>query len=118
MLSFKEFKLDPFEEDIFEAMSCYFPIDFSPPKGTEIVVSKEDLVLGLRQCLSTSPIFAPLALPLFMEKLDSEISEAKIDANYTMIECIKIYTPEQLNLHLESLWDLLKKEILGKTLTF
>ena len=107
------FKLEPFEEDVFEAMSCYFPIDFSPPKGTEIVVSKEDLVLGLRKCLSTSGIFAPLALPLFMEKLDSEISDAKIDANLTMIQCLKIYTPEQLQLHLESLWDLLKKEILG-----
>ena len=110
-----EFKLEPFEEDIFEAMSCYFPIDFSPPKGTEIIVSKDDLVLGLRKSLSTSGIFAPLALPLFMEKLDSEISDAKIDANLTLIQCLKVYVPEQLQLHLESLWDLLKKEILGKT---
>ena len=110
----QQFKLEPFEEDVFEAMSCYFPIDFSPPKGTEILVSKEDLVLGLRKCLSTSNLFAPVALPLFMEKLDSEISDAKIDANYTMIECFKIYSPEQLSLHLESLWELLQKEILGK----
>ena len=110
-----EFTLEPFEEDIFEAMSCYFPIDFSPPKGTEIIVSKDDLVLGLRKSLSTSGIFAPLALPLFMEKLDSEISDAKIDANLTLIQCLKVYVPEQLQLHLESLWDLLKKEILGKT---
>jgi DNA repair/transcription protein MET18/MMS19 len=28
----ENFTLEPFEEDIFEAMSCYFPIDFSPPK--------------------------------------------------------------------------------------
>ena len=109
----QEFKLEPFEEDIFEAMSCYFPIDFQPPKGTEVIVSKDDLVLGLRNSLSTSGIFAPLALPLFMEKLDSEISDAKIDANLTLIQCLKVYVPEQLQLHLESLWELLKKEILG-----
>ena len=109
----QEFKLEPFEEDIFEAMSCYFPIDFQPPKGTEVIVSKDDLVLGLRNSLSSSGIFAPLALPLFMEKLDSEISDAKIDANLTLIQCLKVYVPEQLQLHLESLWELLKKEILG-----
>ncbi len=109
----QNFTLEPFEEDVFEAMSCYFPIDFSPPRGLEIIVSKEDLVLGLRKCLSTSAMFAPLAMPLFLEKLESDLTEAKIDANLTMIECVKRYSPEQLSPHLSSLWELLKKEILG-----
>lgn len=39
--------------------------------------------------------------------------DAKIDANLTMIECVKKYSPEQLKPHLANVWDLLKKEILG-----
>merc|ERR1719219_1505507 len=76
-------------------------------------VTKEDLVLGLRKSLATSEMFAPLAMPLFIEKLDSDLQDAKIDANLTMIECVKKYSPEQIKPHLANLWDLLKKEILG-----
>jgi len=112
-LVLKEFSLDPFEEDVFEAMSCYFPIDFSPPRGGSLEITKEDLVLGLRNCLSASELFAPLAMPLFIEKLDSDLQDAKIDANLTMIACIRKYSPEQLKPHLADLWELLKKEILG-----
>ena len=72
-LFWQNFSLDPFEEDVFEAMSCYFPIDFSPPRGGSLEITKEDLVLGLRNCLSASELFAPLAMPLFIEKLDSDL---------------------------------------------
>ena len=105
--------MEPFEEDVFEAMSCYFPIDFSPPKGSEILVTKEDLVLGLRNSLSCSAIFAPLAMPLYLEKLDSDLNGAKIDANLTMIQSLPQYSPSQIFPHLGELWGLLKKEILG-----
>ena len=105
--------MEPFEEDVFEAMSCYFPIDFSPPKGSEILVTKEDLVLGLRNSLSCSAIFAPLAMPLYLEKLDSDLNGAKIDANLTMIQSLPQYSPSQILPHLGELWGLLKKEILG-----
>ena len=94
-------------------MSCYFPIDFSPPKGSEILVTKEDLVLGLRNSLSCSAIFAPLAMPLYLEKLDSDLNGAKIDANLTMIQSLPQYSPSQIFPHLGELWGLLKKEILG-----
>ena len=59
-------------------MSCYFPIDFSPPRGGSMEVTKEDLVLGLRKSLATSEMFAPLAMPLFIEKLDSDLQVSKI----------------------------------------
>lgn len=68
---------------------------------TKVSVTKEELVSGLRSCLATSGIFAPLAMPLFMEKLDSELSGSKIDANLTMIECLKVYEPLQIQPHLQ-----------------
>ena len=94
-------------------MSCYFPIDFSPPKGSEMLVTKEELILGLRNSLSHSGIFAPLAMPLYLEKLDSDLTEAKIDANLTLIQSLQKYSPAQIKPHLDELWSLLKKEILG-----
>ena len=110
------FQLEPFEEDAFESLSCYFPVDFSPPKGSDICVTKEDLVLALRQCFAAQPLFAPLAFPLFLDKLDSDLAEAKIDANLTLVQCLPKYTNEQIQPHMEQLWTLLKKEVLGKLL--
>ena len=71
-------------------MSCYFPIDFSPPRGSEILVTKAELIEGLRNSLSHSGIFAPLAMPLFMEKLDSDLNDAKI-GNYNTLGKFKKY---------------------------
>ena len=82
------FSLDPFEEDVFEAMSCYFPIDFSPPRGGSLEITKEDLVLGLRNCLAASELFAPLAMPLFIEKLDSDL---QVNLHITYIQIKQFY---------------------------
>ena len=84
-----------------------------PPKGSEILVTKEDLILGLRNSLSCSAMFAPLAMPLYLEKLDSDLNGAKVDANLTMIQSLSQYSPSQIFPHLDELWGLLKKEILG-----
>ena len=78
-----------------------------------MLVTKEDLVLGLRNSLSCSAMFAPLAMPLYLEKLDSDLNGAKIDANLTMIQSLPQYSPSQIFPHLGELWGLLKKEILG-----
>merc|ERR1719285_1669519 len=39
-------------EDIFESLAVYFPVDFTPPKGLKGSITKEQLVLGLRQGLA------------------------------------------------------------------
>ena len=112
--SLNSFPLGPFTEDIFETMACYFPIDFTPPQGLAQSVTKDDLVQALRSCLSYHVSFASHAIPLFVEKLESDLDSAKLDANLSLLQCLKSgYQPEHLAPFIHDLWQAYKKEIMG-----
>lgn len=102
-----------FLEDIFEVLSCYFPIDFSQPKNNPYSVTKEDLTRGLEASLEASDKFAPYAIPLFMEKLSSDLVEAKIDSLSCFRSCLRKYSPAQLAPSLKDVWNSCKQEIMG-----
>ena len=61
-------------------MIFYFQKDDEPQS-----IKTADLVEGLRYCLAASEKFAPFCLPLLLEKLNSDIETAKIDALYTLV---------------------------------
>ena len=48
-------------------------------------ITKEELILGLRQCLAATPHFAQYCLPLLLEKLTSDLKSAKIDSLETLV---------------------------------
>ena len=79
--------LDPLEEDVFESMACYFPIDFTPAQSSAI--SRDDLINALRKCLTCHASFAPFAVPLFLEKLDSDLDSAKLDSNLSLVHMVE-----------------------------
>ena len=112
----QNFSLEPFTEDLFETIARYFPIDFTPPRlplGHQIV-TKLELVNALRTCFASHSLFAPLAIPLFLEKLDSDLDDSKIDSNLSFIACLQSgYTPQQIKPHMDELWAAHKKEIMG-----
>ncbi|XP_076059030.1 MMS19 nucleotide excision repair protein isoform X2 [Oratosquilla oratoria] len=95
----KIFNLGPFTEEMFEVVAAYFPIDFMPPPGDPYGIAAEDLVLGLRNCLASSPNFAPFCIPLLEEKLNSDLKSAKLDALYTLAACCKVYSAEDIRPH-------------------
>ena len=112
----QNFSLEPFTEDFFETLARYFPIDFTPPRlpAGHKVATKSELVLALRACFASHSLFAPLAIPLFLEKLDSDLDDAKIDSNLSFIDCLKTgYSSHQIKPHLDELWNIYKKEIMG-----
>ena len=102
-----------FLEDIFENISCYFPIDFDPPMNSQVTV--DDLKNGLKECFAASADFAQYAVPVFYEKLTSEVNEAKLDSVLYLHYCLESgsYPVESLESHLSETWKLLKQEILG-----
>lgn len=50
----EENQLEMFIEDIFEKVSCYFPINFTPPKNDVFKISPAQLKEGLKACFLAS----------------------------------------------------------------
>ncbi|KAI4893649.1 hypothetical protein NFI96_018029 [Prochilodus magdalenae] len=73
-----------FTEELFEVMSCYFPIDFTPPPNDPHGITQEELILTLRGVLTGTPRFAEFLVPLVIEKLDSDVQNAKVDSLLTL----------------------------------
>ncbi|CAL4187032.1 unnamed protein product, partial [Meganyctiphanes norvegica] len=102
----------PFTEDLFEVAAAYFPIDFVPPTNDPFGISADDLIFGLRQCLSSSPFFAPYCIPLLQEKLDSDLTSAKLDSLHTIVSCCEIYSSEDIRPHINPLWASIRREVI------
>ncbi|XP_076807958.1 MMS19 nucleotide excision repair protein homolog [Clavelina lepadiformis] len=98
-------------EELFDVISCYFPIDFNPSSGGKFSITNQDLVLGLRRVLSSTNAFAQFCIPLMLEKLDSDIESAKVDACLTFSECLSQYKKIDLEPYLGAIWNTLKQEI-------
>lgn len=67
-------------EEMFEVFSCYFPIDFHPSPNDPLAITRDGLAEKLATCLCASSKFAEFCFPLALEKLDSDLSVAKLDS--------------------------------------
>ncbi|CAG2102637.1 unnamed protein product [Medioppia subpectinata] len=104
--------LDPYTEDVFEVISCYFPILFTPTPDDEYGITKEDLSGELHRCFTACPQFAPFLFPLVLEKLESELITAKIDS-YKVIEGVsRNYGYERINQFIPQLWTAIRVDVL------
>ena len=66
--------MDQGARDLFEdVLSCYFPLVFSARAGDPDTVAREALADGLQAALVASPAFAPMFVPLALEKLTSTL---------------------------------------------
>ena len=108
----ENFDFHLFTEEFFEVLSCYFPVDFTPPEGENFFVKKDDLVLALRSCFVSTKEFAPYAVPLFLEKLSSSLLDAKKDVLITFTECLKLYEHVFLEPFLTEIWLCVRKDYL------
>ena len=66
--------IDPFVEDIFDKVSCYFPINFTPPKDDKFKITPEALKSKLRDCFlaSNHPVMLENTLPFIIDKLSDD----------------------------------------------
>ncbi|GAA5933513.1 Met18p [Sporobolomyces koalae] len=86
-----EFEIDQTVEDLFDVTFCYFPITFTPPADDPYGITSQDLIFALRNCLASTPLFGPLALPLFLDKLQAASEKAKRQTLEALRECFPIY---------------------------
>ncbi|XP_078589095.1 MMS19 nucleotide excision repair protein homolog [Branchiostoma floridae x Branchiostoma japonicum] len=105
------FPIGTFTEELFEVISCYFPIDFTPPADDPHGVTREDLVLGLRQVLAATSKFAQFCVPMLLEKLSSDVTSAKLDSLHTLAACAEVYGADSMKSFLDLLLSAISKEV-------
>ncbi len=76
------------------------------------------LIKSLRNCFSANKNFAKLSIPLFIEKIESNLEDSQIDAMETYAQCAKTtYDPNLYREYIEKLWDLFIKMIMNASKT-
>lgn len=88
----KHIPLGHLTEEMFEVISCYYPIDFHPSPEDPAAVTRQDLATALAPCLCGTQAFGELCLVLLIEKLDSSLRLAKIDSLKLLVSLIFSFT--------------------------
>lgn len=81
----QKFPLGHLTDDMFEVISCYFPIDFYPSPTDSAPITRDLLAEKLSDCLCANEGFADDCINLLIEKLDSQLSIAKLDSLYLLV---------------------------------
>ncbi|CAH2047442.1 unnamed protein product, partial [Iphiclides podalirius] len=102
-------------EEMFDVISCYYPIDFHPSPNDPAPVTRQDLATALIPCLCAIPEFAEYCLVLLVEKLDSSLKVAKLDSLMLLAESCKTFTPASYRPFLKTLWSSMHREMTNKT---
>lgn len=76
----KKFPLLHLAEEMFESFACYFPIDFNPSRTDGRVITRDELAGKLANCLVASEEFFEWDVALIVEKLESDLTVAKVDS--------------------------------------
>ncbi|KFM29294.1 MMS19 nucleotide excision repair protein-like protein [Auxenochlorella protothecoides] len=100
-------------EELFDILSCYFPISFSPPANDPHGITREGLARALADVLLCSPAFLPYLLPVLLEKLASSLRQAKTDALDLLRRVPGACSPADLDAHADwgEVWTRLRAEI-------
>ncbi|TFK51878.1 ARM repeat-containing protein [Heliocybe sulcata] len=105
-----EFNVKNHIEDLFNITFCYFPITFRPPPGDPYGITTDDLKKALRSCLSATPDFGTLGIPLFLEKLTAGSPMTKRDTLQTLVTCLPVYGAATAESFAKKLWNCLRLE--------
>ncbi|CAN1836561.1 MMS19 nucleotide excision repair protein homolog [Linum perenne] len=97
--------------ELFNILSCYFPIHFTHPKAEDGHVGKDDLSTALMMAFSATPLFEPFVVPLLLEKLSSSLPSAKVDSLKFLNYCAQKYGRDRMAKHAIAIWSSLKDTI-------
>lgn len=73
-----EWDIDQHSESLFDAVFAYFPITFRPPPNDPYGITAQDLKERLQECISSTGLLAPYAIPAMLDKLDSTSPNVKV----------------------------------------
>ncbi|MCO5588068.1 hypothetical protein L7F22_042023 [Adiantum nelumboides] len=99
-------------ENFFDVTYCYFPITFRPPPDDPYGITTNSLRVALRKALCASPLLAPHALPLLIEKMQASGGNAKRDTLDTLAEALPVFGRSAALAHAKELWQGYRIEIM------
>lgn len=108
----KTFQLGHLNAEAFEVIACYFPIDFHPSPSDAGAITRDQLAEKLADCLCGNEGFAEECINLLIEKLDSQLSVAKLDSLYLLSKAAVKFAPAAIEKEFPSIWKALKAELL------
>lgn len=99
------------KEEMFETVSCYFPIDFRVSAQDSMGITREALAEVLAPCLCAIDDFASDCIGLALEKLGSSMRIAKLDSLNVLKMGCGVFSEESFLLHSTELWASIQKEV-------
>lgn len=106
------FPLGHLNEEAFEVIGCYFPIDFNPSANDKGVITRDQLAEKLADCLCGHESFAADCINLSVEKFESQLNVAKLDSLYLLQKASQKFKPDVIEKQFPDIWKSLKTELL------
>lgn len=118
-------RLEESTEELFDVLSCYFPVAFTPPPNDPHGITRGQIASELESALTVYPAFAPFIMELVSEKLESTLLHAKMDALHLLQSAATAFGGtggsvekiSPLREHSPAVWAALKKEIMASATT-
>lgn len=115
-------RLEESTEELFDVLSCYFPVAFTPPPNDPHGITRGQIASELESALIVYPAFAPFIMDLVSEKLGSTLLHAKMDALHLLQSAAAAFgrgggveKSPSMREHSPAIWAALKKEIMAPT---
>eukprot|EP00004_Rigifila_ramosa_P011376 TRINITY_DN2426_c0_g1_i1.p1 TRINITY_DN2426_c0_g1~~TRINITY_DN2426_c0_g1_i1.p1 ORF type:complete len:1142 (-),score=250.34 TRINITY_DN2426_c0_g1_i1:28-3423(-) len=68
-----------YEPALFDAVSCFFPVVFSPNPDDPSAITRDQLATALLDCFGSSARIAPFSIPFLIEKLGSPLRTTQLE---------------------------------------
>lgn len=107
-----EWDISKHSDIMFDSVYAYFPITFRPPPNDPYGITAQDLKDRLRDCLASTGMLAPHAIPNLLDRLDSTSATVKKDVLQALAACALNYGVDTISKYSITLWDSVKFEIL------
>lgn len=108
-------QLEPFLDDIFDWLGCYFPIDYTPKEDQESsTIQRSDLVEAIHECFYCNQLNAVPVLSLLVATFESTSVVAKIEALQCLIKAYEVFPLESLKDYTSTVWTSIRTQCLKK----
>jgi hypothetical protein len=104
-------------QEVFDSVSCYFPITFTPPKNDTIGITAADLKTAMHSVLTCTASLGSFTFNFLLEKLQSSIVQTKIDCMEVISLFVNKHGLQKIAVFIDEIWDSLRREVLHSTST-